>query len=347
MVERFSTGNDKLDKVLGGGLLRGTKTIIYGPAGVGKSILGVSIAYKGIKEDKYPGLIINNGSSIDDQMQIDYAKSFFNWDLKSLLNRSNSLDKSFLINYPVSEIMNTWRDRDQFNTPTGPSYFEDPFIIFHLPKTKRVILDDLLQNNTESLSKFFGRYNSSNQTKLPTDWYSSDNKKLFEILTNEEQLRLYSQNKLKNVKLGFQSSYISERDNKFKELEKIGLRKMDKHKSGYQDICYFQTWQRKLMKPTGPIEPNIRLENNIPKDHSFVINMSLDKKNIFEIVNGPVINRELDAGVNTIIALGYMPSSKENMYQKPALAILKHRGSFYDKKIFTYEITDKGFNIEN
>jgi KaiC/GvpD/RAD55 family RecA-like ATPase len=84
MVERYSTGNDNLDEILGGGLIKGTKTLIYGPAGIGKSILGVSIAHKGIEEDKYPGLIINNNSSIDSQRQIDYAKNFFGWNLKPL-----------------------------------------------------------------------------------------------------------------------------------------------------------------------------------------------------------------------------------------------------------------------
>jgi hypothetical protein len=64
------------------------------------------------------------------------------------------------------------------------------------------------------------------------------------------------------------------------------------------------------------------------------------------LVNGKSINSDLDAGVNTIIALGYFPASEKNLYQKPALAVLKHRGSSYDKKIFPYEITKEGFIIE-
>lgn len=352
MVERYSTGNSDLDDVLGGGLIKGTKTIIYGPTGVGKSILGVSIAHAGIKEDKYPGLIINNNSSIDSQRQIDYAKNFFDWDLKSLPNNSNNpkskknaLDESFLLDFPVEKVMNTWRDHNKRNSAYGPRYFENPFIIFHLPKTKRIILDDLLQGDTSSIDNFFRKYNSSNQTKV-----TDGNEKLFEIFTTDNQMKLYAEKKLKNVKFGFSTPYFSENDKEFKEYEKMGLRKMDESFGirGYswQHRCYFQTWKRELMRPTGSINPDIRLENNIPKNHSFVMNMTTNEKNIFNIVNGPVINRDLDAGVNTIIALGYLPSSEKNMEQKPVLSVLKHRGSFYDKKLFSYAITDKGFKIK-
>ncbi len=351
MVERYSTGNKELDKILGGGLIRGTKTIIYGPAGIGKSILGVSVAHAGIKEDHYPGLMISDGFSIDDQRQVDYAKKFFDWDLKSFQDNSkhskskkNSIDESFLFNFPVKEAMNVWRHHDYWNSPYGPRYFKNSFIVFHLPKTKRVVLDDLLQGSVSSLKEFFNEYNSSNQTKV------FDNEEVFKILTNDKQMKLYAEKKLKNVKFGFSTEYFSENDKEFKEYEKIGLRKMNETfgNGGYpsQHICSFQTWKRELMKPVGPIAPNVRLENNIPKDHSFVINMTTDEKNIFNIVNGSVINRELEAGVNTIIALGYLPSSEENMVQKQALAVLKHRGSFYNKKIFNYEITDSGFEIK-
>src|SRR5205809_6561680 len=45
-AERFDTGVPNLDRVLGGGLLRGTIVMVIGPPGTGKTILAQQIAFR-------------------------------------------------------------------------------------------------------------------------------------------------------------------------------------------------------------------------------------------------------------------------------------------------------------
>lgn len=49
---RVTTGDDNLDRVLGGGLLRGNATLITGPPGAGKSILSQQIAFANASADQ-------------------------------------------------------------------------------------------------------------------------------------------------------------------------------------------------------------------------------------------------------------------------------------------------------
>ncbi|NPA48251.1 MAG: AAA family ATPase [Thermococci archaeon] len=51
-VQYIPTGNEKLDEMLGGGLLRGSVTLIDGPPGSGKTVLSLSIASKNALEGR-------------------------------------------------------------------------------------------------------------------------------------------------------------------------------------------------------------------------------------------------------------------------------------------------------
>jgi len=51
-MEKISTGLEELDKLMNGGVERGTVTIISGPSGVGKSVLSMRMAYEMTKEGK-------------------------------------------------------------------------------------------------------------------------------------------------------------------------------------------------------------------------------------------------------------------------------------------------------
>jgi KaiC/GvpD/RAD55 family RecA-like ATPase len=340
MIERYSTGNEDLDKILGGGLIKGTKTIIYGPAGIGKTILGVSIAHEGIKEDKYPGLIVNNGSSMDDQMQTFYAKNFFDWDLKLWKSNETDIYKKTCINSSVSWGLRWMDEEDSSN---------HEFFVFHLPRTKRVILDDLLSNQVKTVNEFFKVYDKTEEFVI------TDRSRRWSYFASQEDLAEAQKHPNGRVHYFLRSKTFRKDTEVIKKAIKMGILVRDKDSfvrnntnSNFNEDnrrIYIDDARGRFLKPAGPLMPNIR-EEFFKKDHSFVINLTTDNKNIFEIVNGPVINRELDAGVNTIIALGYLPSSLENMKQESAIAVLKHRGSSYDKGIFNYEMTDKGFNIK-
>ena len=79
MTERFSTGLDWLDDLLGGGLLPGTLTVALGATGIGKTQLGLAFANAGRKQEGERGLILDLTTRGDAQNHVDYAERLFDW----------------------------------------------------------------------------------------------------------------------------------------------------------------------------------------------------------------------------------------------------------------------------
>ena len=81
MIERFSTGLDWLDDLLGGGLLPGTLTVALGATGIGKTQLGLAFANAGRTQEGERGLILDLTTRGDAQNHVDYAERLFDWRL--------------------------------------------------------------------------------------------------------------------------------------------------------------------------------------------------------------------------------------------------------------------------
>ena len=56
MIRRTKTGIPGLDEITDGGFIRGTVNLVSGPAGSGKSLLGLQYLYGGAKDEKENGL---------------------------------------------------------------------------------------------------------------------------------------------------------------------------------------------------------------------------------------------------------------------------------------------------
>ena len=80
-MTRQSTGIAKLDRMLGGGLLPGTLTVVMGATGIGKSQLGLAYAAAGADQDGENGLIFDLTARGDSQNHSEYAKRLFDWEL--------------------------------------------------------------------------------------------------------------------------------------------------------------------------------------------------------------------------------------------------------------------------
>ncbi len=76
---RQSFGLEALDRLLGGGLLPGTLTVIAGATGVGKTQLGLTWANHGLAADNRRGVICDLTSRGDAQNHAGYAASLFDW----------------------------------------------------------------------------------------------------------------------------------------------------------------------------------------------------------------------------------------------------------------------------
>jgi len=81
MTTRVSTGLDRLDRMLGGGLLPGTLTVAYGATGIGKTHLGLVFAHHGRREDGAPGLLFDMNARGDSQQHREYAARLYGWRL--------------------------------------------------------------------------------------------------------------------------------------------------------------------------------------------------------------------------------------------------------------------------
>jgi KaiC/GvpD/RAD55 family RecA-like ATPase len=72
----------ELDRLLGGGLLPGTLTVIMGASGIGKTQLGLAFANEGHTQEHERGVVFDLTSRGDSQNHHDYARRLFDWDLR-------------------------------------------------------------------------------------------------------------------------------------------------------------------------------------------------------------------------------------------------------------------------
>ncbi len=82
MTTRVSTGSERLDAMLGGGLLPGTLTVVYGATGIGKTHLGLAFSHHGRRVDRRPGLVFDMNARGDSQQHHAYAARLYGWDLR-------------------------------------------------------------------------------------------------------------------------------------------------------------------------------------------------------------------------------------------------------------------------
>ena len=79
---RVSTGLPRLDEMLGGGLLPGTLTVVYGATGIGKTHLGVTFAHAGETQEGRRGILFDMNGRGDSQQHREYAKRLFGWQME-------------------------------------------------------------------------------------------------------------------------------------------------------------------------------------------------------------------------------------------------------------------------
>lgn len=82
--ERISTGIKGLDKMTGGGIIRGSSILISGSSGTGKTIIGTKFIMEGLLKEE-PGIII---SFEEDAEQIRVNSNMFNWNLQEFENKN-------------------------------------------------------------------------------------------------------------------------------------------------------------------------------------------------------------------------------------------------------------------
>jgi KaiC/GvpD/RAD55 family RecA-like ATPase len=82
---RQAFGIAALDRLLGGGLLPGTLTVLAGATGAGKTQLGLQWAHAGLAAEGRRGIVCDLTSRGDAQNHAGYAHSLFGWELSEVL----------------------------------------------------------------------------------------------------------------------------------------------------------------------------------------------------------------------------------------------------------------------
>jgi KaiC/GvpD/RAD55 family RecA-like ATPase len=163
MTERISTGLARLDQMLGGGLLPGTLTVVYGATGIGKTHLGLVFANHGHQVDGAPGLLFDMNARGDSQQHHEYAARLYNWRLGRWTHAVTPMAPP----YPPDDQMDAFycdafpwvgKLKDyQVATPDGVEfdwnwkamynhalYTVRPFVYFHLAAgSRRIVVDGI------------------------------------------------------------------------------------------------------------------------------------------------------------------------------------------------------------
>lgn len=144
---RVKSGIEGLDELIEGGLPDGTVSLITGPAGSGKTLIGTQYIYKGAKEHNSPGLII---SMEEGRSNLLRAARRYNMDLEEM-----EKDGLHLLDVGALRAM-AYNGKDM----------EDPFISFKA--LKEIIRTQVEEKKIERLVvdsiSALGLYYSSDET---------------------------------------------------------------------------------------------------------------------------------------------------------------------------------------
>ena len=162
-MTRVSTGNAKLDEMLGGGLLPGTLTVVYGATGIGKTHLGLAFADLGREVDGARGIVFDMNARGDSQQHHAYAERLFGWSLGRWTHTVTPMAEPFP---PAEQMAAHYCDvfpwvgklRD-YQVPSGDGlefdwswkatyghalYTVRPFVYFHLGAgSRRIVVDGI------------------------------------------------------------------------------------------------------------------------------------------------------------------------------------------------------------
>ena len=87
---RQSTGVPGLDRLLGGGLIPGTLTVIVGATGIGKTQLALQYANEGAAREGCRGVIFDLSTRGDSQSHGEYTRRMFSWEMEQTDRQSQA-----------------------------------------------------------------------------------------------------------------------------------------------------------------------------------------------------------------------------------------------------------------
>ena len=164
MSTRVSTGIPALDGMLGGGLLPGTLTVVYGATGIGKTHLGLTFGRAGVAAGEAPGIVFDMNARGDSQQHHAYAARLFDWPLRRWTHAVTPMAephppaeqmqayycdalgwvgklRDYQVPAPDGSLELDWNWKSEYNHAL---YTVRPFVYFHLGAgTRRIVIDGI------------------------------------------------------------------------------------------------------------------------------------------------------------------------------------------------------------
>jgi KaiC/GvpD/RAD55 family RecA-like ATPase len=190
MSSRVSTGIPRLDAMLGGGLLPGTLTVVYGATGIGKTHLGLTFANQGVVADGARGVVLDMNGRGDSQQHDEYAARLFHWDLRPWTHTVTPMAPPFppdgqmeafysnalrwvgrVRDFQVQMTDGTWElDWNWKSAYNQALYTVRPFLYFHFGAgTRRVVVDGVEPMDSPADSIQFQMFNDVYHTIVHRD----------------------------------------------------------------------------------------------------------------------------------------------------------------------------------
>ncbi len=161
--------------MLGGGLLPGTLTVVYGATGVGKTHLGLAFAHHGRQADGAPGVVVDMNARGDSQQHAPYAARLYGWSLDRWTHTVMPMTPPYPppgqaeAHYLAALSWAGRRSDYEVVTPEGREfdwawkaayaralYTVRPFFYFHLARgTRRVVIDGIEPCQTDDAIQLY------------------------------------------------------------------------------------------------------------------------------------------------------------------------------------------------
>lgn len=344
--KRLTAGIPALDDMLGGGFIPGKKVVVYGSTGVGKSILGVTVAHAGIEGEGHPGMLIDISTGADEQSQLQYAYEMMNWNMRVWAKASKKNTPEELSDFALRRMK-----LEEYHAGEKSRVCDD-FLRHHLPRTQRLIIDGSEQYETAKgakviadIRKVWAEHEAFSHVVLYKHPFQNrgfspiDNEVYWNWVVSQKQIDTYITTGKDKFKFGFASEHRTN------EEERLVDNMKERNYDIYLRVFLSDTYDRDVLQPNGPFPVNMLWQPIRTSDDISVFLQTTQERNIFDLINRSAEAGSLDAEVNTVLVMGYFPVTEANTRQRRGLAVVKHRGSNYDSTVVEYKITGRGIAI--
>ncbi len=289
MDTRLSTGLERLDEALGGGLLPGTLTMVVGATGVGKTQLAMHFLEAGIKQEGVTGAIIDLSSRGDSQNHAGYRQRMFGKPMSVVELSAGEAYQPFehgrpaevfpFLGYTGRRVLRSQLDADEWHAWQSEMNRRTPtltrFLYGHLVHgTRRFIVDGIepQHENSDSLQLDLVELIYHRMLRTEHDWLARE---------------VFREKYLQNESLVAQHRY-------------------SQHEAAAAAL------------------------------------LTTKQSMLDQLIAEPLSDGDLAAGANTVILLGR--TFKDAQLHR-GLYIAKHRGSYAEPKILSFDINDKGIQF--